>query len=494
MKAAAVIGVVGAGAMGSGIAQTALAAGLDVALFDQQPGAVEAAAERIFARLTSEGEKGRLAPDVVDRAPEKLTKASSLADLHAADLVVEAIIERLDAKQALFVALEAIVSSACVLATNTSSLSIAAIARGCARPERVCGMHFFNPVPVMRLVEIVRGPATNPETLQIAHAAAKRFGKVAIDVADAPGFLVNLGGRAYYTEALHLLQESAADAPTIDAIMRNACGFRMGPFELMDLTGIDVNFPVTKLIFEGYQGEPRLKTTYLHQLMVEAGRYGRKTGRGFYAYGDGDQRSVSAPQADDLRSVSFTADDRLGAGLGSILQGYGLTPTRDPDRPILIEVFGEDAATVAIRDGLDPDRVVAMDATGVDRGTLTIMAPLGAADVLEETRAWLATIGYTVHVIADTPGFVAPRMLAMIANLGCEIAQMSLASPDDIDRAMELGLNYPAGPLAIADRMGLPTVHRILTNLQDITGADRYRPSLWLRQRAMLGMSAKVAR
>ncbi len=489
------IGVVGAGAMGAGIAQVSLAAGLRVILFDQQAGAVDRASTSILDRLRSEAAKGRLAAEVAASAEGRLTKASALSDLRPAQLVVEAIVERLDAKQALLTELEGIVAPDCVLASNTSSLPIAAIARPCARPERVCGMHFFNPVPLMRLVEIVRGPATGADTVAIARRLGERLGKVAIDVVDAPGFLVNLGGRAYVTEALHLLQEGAADIATIDVIMRDACGFRMGPFELMDLTGIDVNLPVTKLIVDGYQGEPRLRTTYLHQLMLDAGTLGRKTGKGFYDYPatDGPRRAEpAAPPA--LRPVPFAADDRLDAVLGEALRANGLASATGSDRPILVELFGEDAATFAVREGIDPRRVVALDATGLGRNALTVMAPIGAGEACREVASWLEAVGYRVHVIADTPGFVAQRILAMIANLGCEIAQMSLATPDDIDRAMELGLNYPAGPLAIADLMGLVTVHRVLTNLQAITGSDRYRPSLWLRQRALLGLPAKTPR
>lgn len=488
------IGVVGAGAMGAGIAQAALAAGLEVVLYDQQPVAVEKAAAAILERLANEVGKGRLAADVAESAEARLKRAGGLGEMSGAQLVVEAIVERLDAKQALFTALEDIVSPACVLASNTSSLSIAAITRNCTHHDRVCGMHFFNPVPVMRLVEIVQGPATSAEAMAVARRTAELLGKVAIDVKDAPGFLVNLGGRAYVTEALHLLQEGAAEVDTIDAIMRDACGFRMGPFELMDLTGIDVNLPVTRQIFEGFQSEPRLKTTYMHQLMADAGRYGRKSGQGFYDYKPGSARIRSNAADPSISVVAMLAEDRLGPGLSRALQDRGLAAGSDAAQPILIEPQGEDAATVCWRDGLDAARVVAIDATGLARNTLTIMAPIGASAALEKAREWLEATGFVVHVIADTPGFVAQRILATIANLGCEIAQMRLATPQDIDRAMELGLNYPAGPLSIADRMGPSTVHQVLTNLQAVTGSERYRPSLWLRQRALLGLSAMTAR
>jgi len=488
------IGVVGAGAMGSGITQSALAAGLKVILFDRQRDAVQRASDAVLNRLKSDAGKGRLAPHVAGSADSRLTRASSLSELRDAQLVVEAIVEQLTAKQEVFAALETITAPGCVLASNTSSLSIAAIARNCERPDRICGMHFFNPVPLMRLVEIIRGPSTSDETLGIARDLARHLDKVAIDAVDAPGFLVNLGGRAYVTEALHLVQEGAASIPAIDAIMREAGGFRMGPFELMDLTGIDVNLPVTKQIFEGYQGEPRLQTTYLHQLMVDAGKYGRKAGQGFYDYSGGAMpaRANRAEATDSTSPVSFATGDRLGSTLSEALRSRGLAVSDRTVDPILIEPFGEDVATVCSREGMDARRVVGIDATGLSRNVLTIMAPIGADETLELTRSWLAAVGYTVYVIADTPGFVAQRILAMIANLGCEIAQMRLGTPADIDRAMELGLNYPAGPLAIADLMGLPTVHRTLANLQTVTGSDRYRPSLWLRQRSMLGLSAKT--
>lgn len=484
-----IVGVVGAGAMGSGIAQAALAAGFQVILFDQNQDAMSVVAASIMKRLESEADKGRLDRQVASSSRDRLKLGGSLAEFRGADVVIEAIVERLDAKRELFLALEKATSEACVLASNTSSLSIASIARGCAHRDRICGMHFFNPVPVMRLVEIVRGPDTSSETLAIAHNLANCLGKTAIDVADAPGFLVNLGGRAYVTEALHLVQEGATDTATIDMIMREGCGFRMGPFELMDLTGIDVNLPVTKMIYDGYQHEPRLKTTYLHQLMVEAGRFGRKTGIGFNSY-DSEAVKRSGQSIRAGGSSPFNAALKTGPRLSSALAASGLVDS-SASGVILIEPLGEDATSVCFREGLDPMRVVAIDASGIDRNVLTIMAPPGADQVLNDVRAWLEDGGYLVVVISDTPGFVAQRILAMIANLGCEIAQMRLAVPDDIDRAMELGLNYPEGPLALADRLGLSDVHRTLSNLQAVTGSDRYRPSLWLRQRFMLGLSAK---
>jgi 3-hydroxybutyryl-CoA dehydrogenase len=489
------LGIVGAGAMGSGIAQTALAAGLEVVLFDARGEALQKAADGIHERLESEAAKGRLDDSVPAAARERLRLAGSIADLRDAQLVIEAIVEDLASKQSLLQELERTVSQDCILATNTSSLSIAAIARHCEKAQRVCGMHFFNPVPLMRLVEIVRGPATASATVQVARGLAEALGKVAIEVADAPGFLVNLGGRAYVTEALHLQQEGAADIADIDAIMRDGCGFRMGPFELMDLTGIDVNLPVTQQIFDGFQGEPRLKTTYLHKLMADGGKFGRKTGQGFYAYANGVAvRPAAKREPRSLAPVDFTARSRMGPALHAALQAGGLAVSEGAGRPVLVEAFGEDATTVSIRETLDPALLVAIDASTLDRGLLTLMGPIGSAVAVEQVRDWLEEVGYDVRVIGDTPGFVAQRILAMVANLGCEIAQMGLASPDDIDRAMKLGLNYPEGPFTLADRVGPATMHRILVNLQDVTGSDRYRPSQWLRQRAMLGLPAATPR
>src|SRR6185437_10000425 len=290
------IGVIGAGAMGAGIAQSALTADLAVILHDASDAALSKARGEVHARLARLVEKGQITPEAVAEAGRRLTLAQRLEDLAPAQIVIEAIVEQLEPKQRLFAALEDIVSAGTVLATNTSSLPVAAIARVCRHRERVCGLHFFNPVPLMRLVEVIRAADTSERTMQRALGLAQRLGKTAVRVKDVPGFLVNLLGRAYLTEALHIQHEGVASVATIDRIMREAAGFRMGPFELMDLTGIDINFPATRVVYEGFQHDPRLKTTALHESLFMAGQLGRKTGRGFHEYSEG---KVASPAVEE---------------------------------------------------------------------------------------------------------------------------------------------------------------------------------------------------
>jgi 3-hydroxybutyryl-CoA dehydrogenase len=479
------IGIVGAGAMGGGIAQTALAAGLKVILHDAQERALTKAREDIRARIARQVEKGQLPPGSVERLAGQLTVTSDLADLSSAQVVIEAIVEQLEPKRALFAQLEKVVGPQAVLATNTSSLSVAAIARGCERHERVLGMHFFNPVPLMKLVEIIRAPDSARSAVDTALALARRLGKTAVEVPDVPGFLVNLLGRAYPTEALHIRQEGVAPVDVIDRIMREAAGFRMGPFELMDLTGIDVNFPATTSIYRGFQNDPRLKTTLLHEALYNAGRFGRKTGRGFHAYPESPPAAQPVQASGAAPPSVFIAEDHPGF---TQLAAHGM-PLVERDRAdvLLISPVGEDAVGAAVRLGLPASRVVGVDFLGMERKFLTLMAPLSGGEAVERLAAFLRGAGYSIAVIKDSPGFVAPRIISMVANLGCEVAQNGIAGPSEIDISMRLAQNYPRGPLEWGQFLGPRYVYDTLRQLQEITGSDRYRPSLWLRRRALLG-------
>jgi 3-hydroxybutyryl-CoA dehydrogenase len=468
--------------MGAGIAQIGLTAGLDVILFDLDRAALDKAKAGILARIARLIEKGQLPEGFVAEAEGRLTLAGALADFAPADVVIEAIVERLEPKQALFRALEEAVGPDAILATNTSSLSVAAIASQCARKDRICGLHFFNPVPLMKLVEVIRAPATSDEVVARATGLSHTLGKTPVTVPDGPGFLVNLAGRAYVTEALHIVQEGVADVATVDRIMRDGAGFRMGPFELMDLTGIDVNFPASTFIHQGYQYDPRLKTTTRHELLFNAGLYGRKTERGFHDY----PAPVPAPDAHEPAPAPGTFTARLVPGDAAFapLRGLGL---KGGDGPTLIAPEGEDAASACHRLGLDPARVIAVDLTGAERRHVTLMTPLGSEADSGALAGWLRGHGWGVEIVGDSPGFVLQRVLAMIANLGCELAQIGVGTPQDIDVAMKLAQNSPRGPLEWAAHLGPARVHDMLRNIQAITGSDRYRPSLWLRRRALLG-------
>lgn len=485
------IGVVGAGLMGAGIAQVLASAGYRVILNDQNTGALDSAATGIAARIDRLVEKGRMTPEEAEAAKGRLSTSGDLADMAPAQVVIEAIVERLDIKQALFQRLEEIVAEDAILASNTSSLSIAAIGKTCRHRERICGLHFFNPVPLMKLVEVIRGPFTSDAVDGLAVRLVERIQKVAVHARDSAGFLVNLGGRAFYTEALHIEAEGVAPPEQIDRIMRIAGGFRMGPFELMDLTGIDTNHPVTTFIHEGYQFDPRLKTTPLHGYMVEAGRFGRKVGIGYYDYAKDRPAPPVPPEPGPLRALRAVLPE--GLSHGDRLVGLGLEGVVDDGAsPILVSPLGEDATTVACRLSLDPKRVVAVDFTGIDARMVTVMTPPGGSRVLDDVVGWFENAGLCVEVIADSPGFVAPRIIAAIVNLCCEMAQISIASPADIGTAMKLGLNYPFDPLELGDRIGADRVFRTLREIEEVTGSERYRPSLWLRRRAQIGLSLRA--
>lgn len=486
------VGVIGAGLMGAGIAQVLMTSGYDVILNDMNADALSRARGSIGDRIDRLAEKGRITGEAAAAAKGRLKISADLPALADAELVIEAIVERLDIKQKLFTELEAIVGAETILASNTSSLSIASIAKACENRGRVVGMHFFNPVPLMKLVEVIGGASTDRAVIDTMIALSDAMGKVPVLAKDGPGFIVNLGGRAYYTEALHIESEGVAAPEQIDQIMKMAAGFRMGPFELMDLTGMDVNFPVSRLIFEGYQSDPRLRTTAGHGYMVEAGLLGCKSGQGFYNYAEERPRPPSPPVAEPVTALPVVlpeATDRFAE-----LVEMGLVAGADDGKmPILVSPNGEDCTGIVARLGLDPKRTVAVDLSALAMGVVTIMTAPGGSDVLEDVAAWFGKAGLHVEVIKDSPGFVAPRIIAMIVNLCCEMAQIGVGSPEDLGKAMTLGLNYPFNPLDHGDMLGAGRVLATMEALQDTTGSDRYRPSLWLKRRARLGLSLSAA-
>ncbi|CAH1694704.1 3-hydroxyadipyl-CoA dehydrogenase [Hyphomicrobiales bacterium] len=490
-----ILGIVGAGAMGSGIAQVASAAGIEARIFDTRAGAADAARSDIAKRLRKRVDEGKLKAEEAEASINCIVAADALAALAGCDVVIEAIVEDLDVKRALFKALEDVVGQDTILASNTSSLPIGAIAAGLRHRERVGGLHFFNPVPLMRLVEVIPGPETTDAVVATLTDLGRRLGREPVLVRDTPGFLVNLGGRAYPTEALAVLHENVASPAEIDAVMRDCCGFRMGPFELMDLTGVDVNFPVTRFVHESFFGDPRLRSTPYHRYLMETGQLGRKTGRGFYAYGPNAEK----PSADAASAGGTVAQvvlvepcERLVAFASEL--GLACLGSDDGASPLLCAPLGEDATAFATRHGVDAARLVALDLSFDTSKRITVMTAPGADPAIRQAVIdVLIARGRSVTAIADSPGFIAQRIVAMVANLGCEMAQAGLAAPRDIDKAMRLGLNYPQGPLEFVESCGARNILAILSTLQALTGDDRYRPSQWLRRRASLGIPVWTA-
>ena len=491
-----VLGVVGTGIMGRGIAQIAAQAGIRVVLYDTRSDAAAAARDYIAGTLAKLAEKGRIPAQSAARANGLIEIAHVLTHLSACHVVVEAIVEDLAAKRELFGHLEAVVADDCLVATNTSSLQVTAIAAACKRPERVGGFHFFNPVPLMKVVEVIGGVLTAPWVTEALTALARRCGHTPVRAQDTPGFIVNHAGRGFGTEALQVLREGVAEFYEIDRCLRDCAGFRMGPFELFDLTGLDVSHPVMESIYNQYYQEPRYRPSPLTGQRVVAGLLGRKSGnRGFYEYADGAAKpmpvapapAVAVPKvwvaAQGLHDDVAATVAKLGAGLDR-----GDRP--GPDSLILVAPLGRDATTAALAARVDPTRTVAIDALfGLTKRRTLMTTPATTGATRDAAHALFARDGVPVSVIRDSPGFIAQRVVAHIVNVGCDIAQQRICSPQDLDLAVTLGLGYPRGPLGWGDALGPNRVLEILDGLHATTGDPRYRASPWLRRRAALGLS-----
>ncbi len=492
------LGVVGAGTMGRGIVQIAAMAGIEVVLDDAREGAVADAIGFVVAVLDRAVEKGRLDASHAAAAKARVRAAGvepgSFSRCH---VVVEAISEDLEAKRRLFAVLEPDVAADCILATNTSSLSVTAIAAACRSPGRVAGFHFFNPVPLMRVVEVVGGLRTEDWVVQALSALARRLGHQPICAADTPGFLINHAGRGYGTEALRIVGEGIAGFVDVDRVLRDAAGFRMGPFELMDLTGLDISHAVMEGVYEQFYHEPRFRPSVIARQRVDAGLFGRKSGRGFYAYPEAAAAAphVQAPSPEPLPPAWISAaDPEARSTLADTLRRSGVDVVdgyRPPAGAICyVTPLGADATTTALAEGLDPASTVAVDTLfGLDRRRTLMATPVTAADARDAARAQLGQDGTPVTVIRDSPGFITQRVAAMIVNIASDICQQRIAAPADVDLAVTLGLGYPKGPLALGDHLGPARVLAVLEAMHDFYGDPRYRPSPWLKRRARLGVS-----
>jgi 3-hydroxybutyryl-CoA dehydrogenase len=482
-------GVAGSGTMGRGIVQVLAQCGARVRVYDAQAGAAAKAKDAIAKALAGVVAKGRLAQGDADAALARIEIADAPAAFKDCHLVVEAIVEDLAAKQELLRELEAIVGETCILASNTSSLSVTAMAAACARPGRVAGYHFFNPVPLMKIVEVVDGELTEPWVGEALAGLARRFGHTAVRCKDTPGFVVNHAGRGFVPESLRVLQEGVADFATIDRILVDAAGFRMGPFSLMDLVGLDVAHAVMKSMHQQYYGEPKYQPAYIAETRVAAGLLGRKTGRGWYRYAkDGAQEKPPEQPVPAAKAAAVWAAPELKELVSKL--GARLEPKSLPGTLCLVAPLGADATTAALELGLDPKNTVALDPLfGFAKRRTLMTTPVTTREARDAAHGLLAADGMPVSVIKDSAGFVAQRVVAHIVNIGCGIVQERIAHPEDLDRAVMLGLGYPKGPLALGDAVGAAKILAILEAMHDFTKEPRYRPSPWLTRRARLGVS-----
>ena len=495
----AIVAVVGTGAMGAGIAQVAAQAGHVVKLLDNRPGAAQKAVEGIRAQFAKLAEKGKLATAAAEAAWARLIAVESLADLADSRLVVEAIVEQLEAKQSLYAELEGIVAADCLFGTNTSSISVTAIGRALQRPERLAGLHFFNPAPLMALVEIVSGLATDRAVAETLYATAAAWGKTPVHAKSTPGFIVNRVARPYYAEALRVAQEGGADIQTIDAVMRDAGGFRMGPFELMDMIGHDVNFAVTNSVWRAFYNDQRFLPSLLQQELVDAGFFGRKSGRGFYDYRPEASRPLprdAAPQATPEEIVLY-GESAAANALADRLQARNIEFSRRPAHAdwlaeagaaVLCQTDGRTATVRANESGIANTVVIdlALDYQKASRLALSVAQqcalPAAAAAV-----GLLQAAGYAVSRFTDVPGLIVMRTVAMLANEAADAVNQGVCDARAADAAMRLGVNYPQGPLAWADAVGLPVIGGVLTQLARFYGEDRYRLSPLIQQQIATG-------
>jgi 3-hydroxybutyryl-CoA dehydrogenase len=487
------VAVIGAGAMGSGIAQVAAQAGHRVFLLDQREGAAEAGRQSIAKQLQRRVDKGKMEQAALDGLLERINPVNQLGELAEAGLVIEAIVEDLGIKRTLLADLEAVCGKNTILATNTSSISITALGAEMKHPERLAGMHFFNPAPLMALVEVIKGLATSDDVAQRVYATAAAWGKKPVIATSTPGFIVNRVARPFYAESFRLLQEQTADSATLDALLREAGGFRMGPFELTDLIGHDVNYAVTSSVFNAYYQDTRFLPSLVQKELVEAGRLGRKSGQGFYSYAEGAQKPEPATAEitdSDISTLIVEGNPGPLASLVARLGDNGLTII-ERDGPGRLR-FGE--AILTLTDGrLATERAtaevcdnlilldLAFDYAQASRIAIAA-ADQASPQAVRDACALLQSAGIAVSQIADRPALVVMRTVATLANEAADAALHGVASVSDIDLAMKAGLNYPEGPLRWSDSLGFNLLHTVLTHLQQSYGEDRYRPALLLRK------------
>lgn len=503
------LGVVGAGTMGSGIALAALLQDVPVNLYDISPEMLAHAAEYLQNHLARKNKPGNL---------RLLTKTSRLEELSGCNLVIEAAPEKLELKTEIFERLDRICPSPAILATNTSTLSVTAIAAVTSAPQRVIGMHFFNPAAVLPLVEIIQGPQTAPEVVKTAFEIAEKLGKTPILAKDVPGFIVNRVARPFYGEALRLAGEGTAAFEQIDWLARLGAGFRMGPFELMDLIGIDTNYAAMHSMYEQTWGESRYRPHHIQQQKVEQKTLGRKSGRGFYEYTSeaSGPHLPEVPHATNSPAAVLVAPGSWAPGLMPALKAGGFRllgeqiyaesrmaaaflpagrgenmPEKlaelelrvSPDVPVFVQACDTTLAEAAGW-ASHPERLIGFDSLFFASGqAIELTAGPWTKEEFRTAAVQLVRgLGKVPVWIGDSPSLVLPRLIAMLANEAAFAVLEAVAEGDQIDRAMQLGVNYPKGPLAWGRELGLEKVLAILDHLFGEYHEERYRAAPNLRQ------------
>jgi 3-hydroxybutyryl-CoA dehydrogenase len=501
ISADATVMVVGAGAMGAGIAQVAARAGQKVLILDQRPGAAQKAIDDAAKTWEMLVQKGRLTETQRSEALARLSEGK-LEDASVAELVIEVIAENLEAKRELFRSLEKIVNSETILATNTSSISITALAAGMDAPDRFVGMHFFNPAPVLPLVEIVSGLATNAAVAARTFATARAWGKVPVHARSTPGFIVNRVARPFYAEAWRMLQVDAIDPATLDAIMTESGGFKMGPCALMDLIGHDINAAVSQSVFDAFDQDRRFQPSMEQREFVAAGWLGRKSGRGFFRYGpdlpspspDNEPDSALAPPislkavgrlgpaqalVERLTSAGILIEYELNTGARSALVGEGMQ---------LVLCDGRSASQIAFEEG-QPNTIIydlALDYGKAKR--IALARASSCSDFSYATAlALFQKAGFAVSRVGDVPGMPVVRTVAMLVNEAADAVFQNVCSMSDCDTAMKMGTNYPLGPFEWGQAVGIDFIVRVLRNLYDVYGEERYRVSPLLQHKLWTG-------
>ncbi|WP_395376242.1 3-hydroxyacyl-CoA dehydrogenase [Marinicella sp. W31] len=486
------VAVIGAGTMGIGIAEVAAQHGHQVLLYDLNQDQLQQALMHMQKRLNKRVERGKISAEQVDKCMAAIQAVQNLEDLEPADLVIEAIIEDLAIKQKLFAQLESICSEQTVLASNTSSISITAIAGSLQKPERFIGIHFFNPAPVMKLVEVISGRRSAVVVMDSILELCQSWGKVAVAAKSTPGFIVNRVARPFYGEPLKLYQEGLAEFPVIDTVLQKAAGFRMGPFTLMDLIGVDINFAVSQTVYAAMFNDPRYRPSLIQSEMVAAGLLGRKSGAGFYTYGETPQAQVDVSETSvDVKKLRITInpDSQHFSWLKDTAQDHADILLTE-DTSIAGLRLGD--CEVRISDGRTANTIarklneeVALLDFSFDYNTATHVHVCFSDAVKSTTKneiiALFQSLNKAVIIGADQPGMIAMRTVAMLINEAADAVFNGVCSEADVDQAMRYGVNYPAGLLATGEQLGWQHVATVLKRLQKWFGDDRYRLSPWIR-------------